>query len=109
MTQISSIVAARRGSSSLTSMPLCPCLRNANEEGSSPPVTRSVDLRTERVTGGLLPSSFAFRKHGQSGIEVSELLPRLAATIDDICVIRSMYTFNPTHNPARFLFYTGSI
>jgi hypothetical protein len=69
----------------------------------------SVDLRTERVTGGLLPSSFTFRKHGQSGIEVSELLPHLAATIDEMCVIRSMHTFNPTHNPARFLFHTGSI
>jgi hypothetical protein len=69
----------------------------------------SVDLRTERVTGGLLPSPFTFRKHGQSGIEVSELLPNLAATIDEMCVIRSIYTFNPTHNPARFLFHTGSI
>ena len=69
----------------------------------------SVDLRTERVTGGLLPSSFSFRKHGQSGIEVSELLPNLAATIDEMCVIRSIHTFNPTHNPARFLFHTGSI
>jgi hypothetical protein len=78
----------------------------AKYAGQRPP---SVDLRTERVTGGLLPSSFAFRKHGQSGIDVSELLPHLAASIDDICVIRSMYTFNPTHNPARFLFHTGSI
>ncbi|HZT32714.1 MAG TPA: DUF1501 domain-containing protein [Bryobacteraceae bacterium] len=74
--------------------------------GQRPP---SVDLRTERVTGGLLPSSFAFRPQGQSGIPVSELLPHLAGVIDELCVIRSMYTFNPTHNPARFLFYTGSI
>src|SRR5262249_10920519 len=35
----------------------------------------SVNLRTERVTGGLLPSPFAFRKYGQSGQELSELLP----------------------------------
>src|SRR3954462_14775864 len=33
------------------------------------------DLRTERVTGGLLPSPYAFAKHGTSGLEVSELLP----------------------------------
>jgi hypothetical protein len=31
----------------------------------------SVNLRTERTTGGLLPSPFAFTKHGQSGLEVS--------------------------------------
>ena len=41
--------------------------------GQRPP---SVDMRTERVTGGLLPSPFAFKKYGQSGIEVSELLPQ---------------------------------
>jgi len=69
----------------------------------------SVDLRTERQTAGLLPSSFQFKKYGASGIEVSELLPQLGSTIDDICVIRSMYTFNPTHTPARSLFHTGSV
>src|SRR5271168_4824154 len=69
----------------------------------------SVDLRTERQTGGLLPSPFQFAKRGQSGIEVSELLPQLSTVIDDICVIRSMYTFNPTHVPARSLIHSGSI
>ncbi len=69
----------------------------------------TVALRTERQTGGLLPSPFAFRKHGQGGVEVSELLPQLASVIDDICVIRSMYTFNPTHTPARSLIHSGSI
>src|SRR6185503_3131327 len=37
------------------------------------------------------------------------LLPNLASTIDEICVIKSMYTFNPTHTPARSLFHTGNI
>ena len=69
----------------------------------------SVNLRTERVTGGLLPSPFAFRKHGQSGLEISELLPNLAAVADELCVVRSMYTFNPTHTPARSLFHSGNI
>jgi hypothetical protein len=69
----------------------------------------SVDLRTERVTGGLLPSPFTFKRYGRNGIEVSELLPHLAATIDEIAVIRSMYTFNPTHTPARNLIHSGNI
>ena len=69
----------------------------------------TVNLRTERTTGGLLPSPFAFKKHGRAGIEVSELLPNLAAIIDDICVVRSMYTFNPTHTPARALLHSGNI
>src|SRR2546423_2503432 len=69
----------------------------------------SVDLRTERTTGGLLPSPFEFQQHGRGGIHVSSLLPNLASSIDDICVIKSMYTFNPTHTPARSLFHTGNI
>src|ERR1700733_12569085 len=45
----------------------------AKYEGQRP---NSVDLRTERQTGGLLPSPFQFKKAGASGIEVSELLPQ---------------------------------
>jgi len=69
----------------------------------------SVDLRTERVTGGLLPSPFAFQKHGRNGIELSELLPQMAGVIDDVCVLRGVYTFNPTHTPARSLIHSGNI
>jgi hypothetical protein len=69
----------------------------------------SVNLRTERQTGGLLPSPFEYKKSGKSGIEVSELLPQMSTVIDDVCVIRSMYTFNPAHVPARSLIHSGSI
>jgi len=78
----------------------------AKYEGQRP---NSVDLRTERQTGGLLPSPFEFKKAGRSGVEVSELLPQISTVIDDICVIRSMYTYNPTHVPARSLIHSGSI
>ena len=67
----------------------------------------SASLRTERATGGLLPSPFQFKKHGQSGIEISELLPQIATVADDLCVVRSTYTFNPNHEPGRNLFFTG--
>src|SRR5438132_10773747 len=50
----------------------------------------SVDLRTERQTGGLLPSPFEFKKHGRNGVEVGELLPQISSVIDDVCVVRSM-------------------
>ena len=56
-----------------------------------------------------MPSPFEFKRYGRNGVEVSELLPQLASVIDDMCVIRSMYTFNPTHTPARALFHTGSV
>ena len=69
----------------------------------------AVNLRTERTTGGLYPSPFAFKKHGRAGVDVSELLPKIASVIDDVCVVKSMYTFNPTHTPARSLFHSGNI
>ena len=42
-------------------------------------------------------------------MDVSEILPKLGAVIDDVCVIRSMYSFNPTHTPSVSLYHTGSI
>src|SRR5215217_929136 len=41
-----------------------------------------VDLRTERQTGGLLASPYAYAQHGQSGLPISELLPNLARHAD---------------------------
>lgn len=69
----------------------------------------SVDLRTERQTGGLMPSPFQFQKRGQSGIEISDMIPQLASIADDLCVVRSMYSFNPTHTPALSLYHTGTV
>ena len=66
-------------------------------------------FRTERETGGLLPSPFKFQKYGKNGVDVSELLPQTASVIDDICVIRSMYTFNPTHTQGKNLAHSGSV
>ncbi len=69
----------------------------------------STDLRTERQTGGLMPSPFAFQKYGQSGIDCSEIMKNMGSVIDDVCVLRSMYSFNPTHTPALGLYHTGTI
>src|SRR2546429_2427572 len=40
------------------------------------------NLRTERKTGAAFPSPFKFARHGQSGIEVSEIFPHVASCID---------------------------
>jgi len=58
-------------------------------------------------TGNLLASPWKFSRHGQSGIEVSELLPNIAACIDDICVIRSMVADNINHSGAALQMCTG--
>ena len=59
--------------------------------------------------GGMMPSPFKFAKHGESGMEISELLPHLAKHVDDIALIRSMYTTNFTHGPATFLMQGGHV
>lgn len=58
-------------------------------------------------TGNLLASPWKFSRHGQSGIAVSELLPRVASCIDDICVIRSMVADNINHTGAALQMCTG--
>ncbi len=65
--------------------------------------------KTERSTGNLFASPFKFSKHGQSGIEVSELFPNVGAQIDKFSVIRSMWTEVPNHEPSLFMFNTGAI
>ena len=67
----------------------------------------SGNLKTERKTGKLLASPFQFKKCGQSGIEVSEIFPKLGACIDDVCVIRSLYTDQPNHEPSLFMMNSG--
>src|ERR1044071_752067 len=65
------------------------------------------NLRTERKTGTLLRSPFTFKKYGQSGIEISEIFPRLAKRADDLCIIRSMYTERPNHEPSLLMLNSG--
>ncbi|HWE93550.1 MAG TPA: DUF1501 domain-containing protein [Tepidisphaeraceae bacterium] len=65
------------------------------------------NLKTERKTGAAFPSMFKFAKHGQSGIEVSELYPHLSKCVDDMCVIRSMHADVPNHEPSLLLMNCG--
>ncbi|MGE0608123.1 MAG: DUF1501 domain-containing protein [Pirellulales bacterium] len=65
------------------------------------------NLVTERKTGAAYPSPFKFQKHGQSGIEVSEIFPKVAESIDDIAVVRSMYADVPNHEPSLLMMNTG--
>jgi len=58
-------------------------------------------------TGNLLASPWKFAPHGQSGTPVSELLPRIASCIDDICVIRSLVADNINHTGAALQMCTG--
>ncbi len=52
-------------------------------------------------------SRFGFRRYGQCGMEMSELLPHIGSSADDIALIRSMHTDQFDHGPAEILFSTG--
>lgn len=53
-------------------------------------------------------SFFDFKSHGESGTEISELLPYTANIVDRLCVVRSMYTHAINHDPAITYIQTGS-
>ncbi len=63
----------------------------------------------QRVVGKLFPSPFKFAKYGENGVDVSELYPHVASTIDDICVIRSMHTDIPNHEPGLLMMNSGHV
>ena len=65
------------------------------------------NLKTERKTGAAFPSPYKFAKHGQSGIEVSEIFPHVAACVDDLAIIRSMHADVPNHEPSLMLMNCG--
>jgi hypothetical protein len=58
--------------------------------------------------GRAFGSPFAFHRHGQSGLALSEVFPLLARHADELCVIRSMQTDDPGHEPAVLMMNTGS-
>jgi Protein of unknown function (DUF1501) len=67
------------------------------------------DLRTERQTGGLLATPAKFFPRGQSGLPISNMLPKLGEFADDLCVFKSCYTDNPNHGPALLLMNNGTM
>ena len=52
---------------------------------------------------------FKFAKHGQSGAELSELLPYTAKMADELCIVKSMATDAFNHAPAQVLMNTGNM
>jgi hypothetical protein len=76
------------------------------------PMPASLVEAKKSATGGILETVLAsprrFRPHGQSGLEISELLPHTAAHADELCLIRSMHCNESNHDPAQLLFHCGT-
>jgi hypothetical protein len=81
--------------------------------GQELPASVRMGQRLTTMTSGqasfpLVPSIFPFQQHGQCGAWVCDLLPHTARMVDDLCVVRSMYTEAINHDPAVTFFQTGS-
>lgn len=57
--------------------------------------------------GKLMKSQFPFRRHGQSGHWMSELLPHLATCVDEMTFLHGMHSKSSNHTPATFFMNTG--
>jgi len=82
----------------------------AKWHGKPIPVWKTEDAfmggKTKNVA---MASPYAFAKHGQAGIEMSEKYPHLARHADTLCVIRSMHAESNNHAPALFQMNSGFV
>ena len=79
-------------------------------DGTLPPPELIQDYRAAFINPNskLMGPKFKFSQHGQSGAQVSELLPHLSQVVDDIAIVRSMSTDAFNHAPGQILMSTGS-
>jgi len=85
----------------------------AKERGKDLPESIRKGQRLTTMTSGqksfpVAPSMFKFARHGQGGVELSELWKHLPSVADELCVIRSMHTEAINHDPAITFCQTGS-
>ncbi len=82
----------------------------AKFDGTLPPAELIKGYRAAFInpSSTLLGPKFKFAKHGESGAEISELLPHLGEIVDDIAIVKSMTTDAFNHAPAQIMMNTGS-
>src|SRR5947209_1766906 len=71
------------------------------------PIKVKVEPTQFNNVGAVLKSPWKFRRHGQSGLPVSDLFPHIARYVDDLCVIRSMVANFSEHTNANFFLHSG--
>ncbi len=69
---------------------------------------RLTGMTAGQKTFPVAPSIFKFNRYGESGMELSELLPHTGKMADEICLIRTLYTEAINHDPAVTFFQSGS-
>ena len=69
---------------------------------------RLTGMTAFQATKPMAGSMFEFQQYGQSGAWISELLPKTAEVVDDLCFIKTLHTEAINHDPAITFFQTGS-
>ena len=69
---------------------------------------RLTGMTANQASFPIVDSIFDFKQYGQSGAWISELFPKTAEIVDDLCIIRSMHTEAINHDPAITFCQTGS-
>ena len=77
-----------------------------NHEGELPRAFLD-NVESVGAAGGLLPSPFKFRKRGESGLEIADVMPHLAQSADDLAIIRSMWTTSFNHESGVLMMHSG--
>ena len=80
----------------------------AKYHGKDPHSVFKVEPTQFNNVGRVMASPWKFKRHGQSGLWVSELFPHVAGCADELCVIRSMVSNFPEHTSANYFLHTGS-
>ena len=99
------------GPSQMETFDYKPLLTSRNGEQLPDSVRRGQRLTGMSGNQASLPlagSQFGFTRHGANGTWVSDLLPHTARVVDDLCIVRSMFTEAINHDPAITFFQSGS-
>lgn len=84
-----------------------PNLKELDGQPLPPSVKQALQPTQRNRVGNIFASPFKFRKHGECGLEVSELYPHVAKHADDLCVVRSMLGEVANHTPGLLLTNCG--
>ena len=82
--------------------------RLAKENGEDPGKKFKVDATQFNNVGKILKSPWGFKQYGECGMPVSDLFPHIATCVDDLALIRSMFSEFPEHTNANYFLHTGS-
>jgi hypothetical protein len=78
-----------------------------NKYSGKPYPGGNLEVHFDKQAGNVLEAPYKFAKHGQCGMELSELLPHTGSIADEIALIRSMTTGSVDHESALRIIHTG--